>query len=689
MINTAGKDWHYLRVLLLLAGSVFIFPCIAYGSSNALTDIQRLSSPDGRLLFTVVSDERGRVYYEVLRDGAVLVERSRLGFLLDKGYQPEGLSVGSVDRSQGDETWETVWGKQAEIRDHYRQMRLTFLHGETKESLFGLQVRSYNDGVAFRYHLADEPAGNGPVMVSGELTEFNFTTDHVTYSTAGEYAPEPFRLSVFGEEDGIYGTSPMIVDGSSVYMAIHEADLRNYASLELERAPMTRFGVKADISPSRIVDGFVFPWRVIAIADTPGELLLSTIMLNLNPPSVIEDTSWIRTGTGFCENRWWGAKLEDGFRYGKNHRSFERVIDFASINNIDYFVVDSGWYGHQFDEDADPLTGRPGHIETGAADFYSGDSREIDALRGAIDMPALIKYASQRGVSVMLYINDLIRRAKGMEYLNHVFASYRQWGAAGIKYGFLEEDDPQKKVIVTRELVALAAKHKLLIIFHDQPIHPTGERRTYPNLVATEFTHAQFDARRTFMPNEFLRLVFVNMYAGPLDMQHGFYSFESDYLNERFQAKAKLYSTVAGETARTLITFSGLTILSDHDAAYNAKADLFEFIAGQPANWDETRILNSSIGRLITTARRSGDEWFVASAVDEHGGTVELTLDFLAPATSYTATFYEDAADAHYIDNQEAYQIRRGNVQQGDTVKVIMAPGGGHAIWLRPRHKST
>ena len=672
------------RLILWATFAVLITSCS--GNSNVVTSPIQLLSPDKRLSFTLITSDKGEIYYEAHRDGELALSRSLLGLELDGVSLKSGWSVVDVKSSENNLSWSPVWGKQREIHDHYRQKTVSLATGSEIVESLGIQVRAYDEGIAFRYMLPKEP-GLSKVRVTDELTEFNFPENYLTYSTAGEYAPDPVYLSAFGTGEGIYGTSPMIVEAGNTYVAIHEADLRDYAFLQFSPSPNSQYGVKANISKSRIKPGFSTPWRFIAIADSPGELLLSTMMLNLNPSAAIADTSWIKTGVAFSENRFWGAKLEDGFRYGKNHESFTQMIDFAAESGVGFLSIDSGWYGHQFNEDSDPLTGRTEQLEEGAADFYKGDAEEINALRGVLDMPSLVEYAVQRDVGVLLYINDLVRRSKGVAYLDHVLKTYAEWGAAGIKYGFLDEADPQQKVIITRQLIELAASHKLLIFFHDNPVHPTGESRTYPNLITSEFTHAQFDARRTFSPSEFLRLVFVNMFAGPLDMQHGFYSLNTDYLNERPQARATLNSTIVGETARTLITFSGLTILSDHDAAYRSRPDLFEFIARQPATWDETRIFNSVIGKSITTARRSGDEWFIGSAADAEGAVLEIPLGFLPAGGTYQATLYEDASGAHYVENREDYRIRHLTVRSGDSLKAHIVPGGGHAVWIRP-HKS-
>ncbi len=291
----------------------------------------------------------------------------------------------------------------------------------------------------------------------------------------------------------------------------------------------------------------------------------------------------------------------------------------------------------------------------------------------------LIKYADKQGVKILLYINDVARYNYDFE---QTLATYKKWGAAGIKYGFMKGRG-QKKVTDTREIVELCAKYNLVCDFHDGPVPPSGDRRTYPNYLTREFCHAQADATRSFTPRTFCTTVFCNMLAGPLDMCNGFLT-----LNGIEKVRPKVFkpinSTVVAEAARVLITFSGLSILPDTPDSYESKRDLFEFIAKLPMNWDETKILNGAIGEYITTARKAGNKWFVASACNEEGATLPILLDFLDADKSYEAKIYEDTPETHYITNKEAYQIRTITVKKGDRLEAKLAPGGGHCLYISP-----
>jgi alpha-glucosidase len=266
-----------------------------------------------------------------------------------------------------------------------------------------------------------------------------------------------------------------------------------------------------------------------------------------------------------------------------------------------------------------------------------------------------------------------------------LFKLYSELGAAGIKYGFMGNNVP-----FTRRAVEQAARNHLLVDFHDYPAPMTGIRRTLPNFVTREFGHTQQDARRAFTPQGFLKMAMINSLSGPIDQNNGTYGLDKINSKGRLKSprkKESYNSTVVSETARVLVVFSGLIILPDAPEEYAKKADLFEFIRQMPATWDESRIINSKVGKHITTARRSGDQWFIGSVINEEGGSLKIPLDFLEAGKPYDITFYEDAPETHYIKNREAYQIRTGHVTGGDIIEAQMAPGGGHCMWLRPAGK--
>lgn len=253
----------------------------------------------------------------------------------------------------------------------------------------------------------------------------------------------------------------------------------------------------------------------------------------------------------------------------------------------------------------------------------------------------------------------------------------------GIKYGFMGND-----VDFTREAIRKSAQSKLLIDFHDGPVPFTGVRRTYPNAITREYCHAQQDSRRAFTPESFIKMALINAITGPLDMNNG--NFDLTGINKGLREKGPretntYFSTVASEAARTLIIFSGLVCIPDAPEAYAAKEDLFEFIQKLPVGkWDESRILHSKIDEYLTTARRHEKEWFIGSVYNQQGGELDIKLDFLEEGQEYDVTFYEDTPETHCNTNPESYRIRKEKVKKDDVIKAVMAPGGGHCMWIRP-----
>ena len=397
-------------------------------------------------------------------------------------------------------------------------------------------------------------------------------------------------------------------------------------------------------------------WRVMFIADKPGEFLTNTLLVNLAPVSRIKDTSWIKTGKSFWDWRVRGDKYDNGKIYDIDFDSLKHFIDEASEKGIEYVMIDANWYGDEHSDKSDPYTEKVG-----------------------LRMRELLDYSQQKEVGFILYVNDKVSYHHD---LDHLFATYSAWGAAGIKYGFMKSSG-QEKVRKTINIVELAAKHKLLINFHDSPIAPTGLRRTYPNWLTREYVHGQTDGGHAFTPSDYLAMMNLNMLVGPLDMSNGFYKLDN-LVESRKYVRREIYTTVAGETARTLITFSGLTILPDSPEAYSDKAPLFEFIKQLPSTWDESVVLEDELDDFMIVARRKSNTWYVGAANNEQQRNVKLSLNFLKDGQRYIATIYADAQDSHFKNKRESYEITKQEVDNKTMLDMRLAAGGGQAITIAP-----
>ena len=639
-------------------------------------------SPDQQVVVDLELRE-GKPEWSVSYQGNAVLAPAALGIETSIPFIGGFNEVGMTETSE-DHEWEPVWGRFSQIRDQFNEVIWELKETGEKHRRLDVIVRAYDAGVAVRYVLH----GEGSDYLKKDLTTFAFAEDHTCWSANGEQPNiGPIPLSQYNGYQ-----FPLTVQVSeSIYASILEAAVNDQAWLYPERAGETAFitafrslprnkKLQEQQAHSKVDFPAKTSWRVLLLAEKPGDLLTGNVLENLNPPCALEDSSWVKPGLAMWDWRAWGGKGKNEFVYNLDMASWRRMIDFASKHGIEYLVLDANWYGHEFNPKSNPMKSRdyivyqPDPTKPKMADRPAPENWE-----DPIDIPALIKYGKERKVGVFLYINDVARENFDFE---KTLATYQAWGAAGIKYGFMKGWG-QEKVLATRNIVELCANYKLHCDFHDGPVPPSGDVRSFPHYLSREFCHAQCDATRSFTPETFCTTVFCNMLAGPLDMCNGFMTL-TDLEKQRPKVFKPVYSTVVAEAARVLITFSGLAYLPDTPESYENKADLFEFIASLPMTWDETRILNGEIGKHITTARRSGSSWFIASCCDEKGAELPIRFDFIEDGVEYEAVLYEDTDETHYKTNKESYRTRKLNVKKGDTMIAKLAPGGGHCIRLVP-----
>lgn len=328
------------------------------------------------------------------------------------------------------------------------------------------------------------------------------------------------------------------------------------------------------------------------------------------------------------------------------------MVDFAAERGFAYLVLDANWYGPEFDQKSDPVKGEK-----------------------AKDVQRLIQYAGVKKVGIWLYLNDVAGSNYSME---QTLEQYEKWGAVGIKYGFMTGTDIEKNR-KTQEITEACARHKLLVDFHDHPVHPYGQMRTWPNAVTREYCKAQLDGHDIFYPKTFVTSVFVNMLAGPLDMNNGMFDLRQGKTT-RVDNNMEVPSTVTSEAARTLITFSGVTILPDIPEYYRRYPALLRFLSAQQMPWLESITLDGRIGEYIVMMRQAQDGTYLIGAVtNESARVLQIPLSFLDSA-KYEAEIIEDGDDAHYLYNRESNQVRILPVNRSDFLSVRLAPGGGACI---------
>jgi alpha-glucosidase len=625
----ASNTLHILSLIALV--------CTALGSlccSNASGAEHAVQSPDGKVTVRLVCED-SRLSYSLVWNERELFKNSALSLVPNAEYSVMGTEISSIDTS-----WETVWGQFSSVQDRCEQMVL-------KVDVSGIQAelmcRVYNDGVGFRFVVPQQQILSNTAV--NFVCEYNAAESFKGWFPNGEN--EPIGPVPFGTRGS--RKMPAVIDASrGVFLGLLESDL--YTAKGFKTAVLS--GSQSESKATLTCKGMTTPWRVILLGTQPGTLLTSTVPLNLAAECKIEDTSWIKTGKSLWDWRVHGYQAGD-FTYGINTASYMRFIDFAAENKIRYFLIDDSWFKK---------------VENGKL-----------VIKPEVDLKQIMDYAKGMAVDIILYYDRHKGKSLGD---NELFKLYSEFGASGIKYGFMGNNAQ-----FTRRAVEETAANKLLVNFHDNPCPMTGISRTLPNAITREFCHCQQDCRKAFTPTAFLKMSMINALSGPLDQNNGAYGLDGINNGEREKGpliKNSYNSTVVSETARTLVISSGLIILPDAPEEYAKKADLFEFIRHMPATWDESRVIHSKIGEHISTARRSRDQWFVGSVINEQGGMLRIPLDFLEKGKRYDVTFYEDAPDTHYIKNRESYRIRKGTVTGKDTIEARMAPGGGHCMWIRP-----
>ncbi|NQU55112.1 MAG: glycoside hydrolase family 97 catalytic domain-containing protein [Bacteroidetes bacterium] len=627
------------RLLTLFSLTLLLFSCVLNSNSNLL-------SPNKNTESNLTLNENSLSLYLIF-NGDTIVKNLQLVLLNDDKNLLQNIEIVEKTTTTFNKTWDTVNGKNQTVLNRYNSTVYKLKNSAEQE--FRLEVKMYDEGFAYRFLF---PEGLNNIV---ENSHISFAEDLTFWAYNGEnHNVGPIKLSAYKNE---VARNPVTFEtNNKKYFAIHEAAI-------FEHAPFALFNLKGEnafrLTQTIEANGMAAKtsWRTVILGERPGDLIESNLLVNLNEPCKTEDVSWIKPGRAMWDWRVWGYVAEDGFEYGLNTKSHKRFIDFAAENNIQHLLIDADWYGSEFSAESDPTTTREG-----------------------VDIEECMRYANEKGVGVILYLNDVGAKKFGLE---RVLKQFSDWGAAGVKYGFMR-GSAKEKVINTRRIVELCAKYKLIVNFHDNPVPPSGDRRTWPNLITKEFGHSQSDAHRSYFPETIVTAPFVNMLAGPLDLCNGWFSLNSAFNNGRVKVFEEIPGTVAAEVAKLIVVYGGYFVLPDSPEEYLKKEDLFDCIRKMPAHFDSYKVLDGEIGEFITVARKSGDEWFVGSLTNRESRELNINFDFLNKGTKYIATFYEDADGTNFQNNKEAYKIRKDVVlKKGSIEKIKLAPGGGNAIWIQ------
>jgi alpha-glucosidase len=667
------------RVCLLFVAAGFLH---AQPPGNAGEATAAITSPNGQITLRLFAGDGSggtdnALRYTVDFRGKPLFVASKLG--LDLVGQPSmgpGMRKTGEQVESADDTYTIPVGKTREVHDHYNGVRANFEDATGRK--MSIEVRAFDDGVAFRYLVPKQPA-IGQTRIAHELTEFTFAKDTSTYPLIlGGYQSsweDEYQLrNVSGlHKDWLIGLPYLANEPGVGWVAITEADIERYSGMYLRKAEgFSSRTVQADLSPHEDAAGhidpsyavetetpFSSPWRVLMTADEPSKLIESNIVLNLNPPSAIADASWIKAGKSAWD--WWSGDAAPSLsvKPGMNTEIVKHYIDFASASGFPYMLIDAGW------EARDPTS-------SDAAPRLA----DITRTSPNIDMPELLRYAKEKNVKLWLWAHW----TSIDKYMNQAFPLFEQWGIAGVKIDFMNRDD-QWMVEWYRKVVAAAAEHHLMIDYHGA-FKPDGLRRTYPNLMTREGVmgkeYLKVTARVT--PAHNATLPFTRMLAGPMDYTPG--AFNNTNL-EHFVPRSFMpmaLNTRAQELALYVVFESELEMVSDYPEAYAGQKE-FDFIKRVPCTWDEVRSIDGMPMQWIALARRSGNDWYVGSLTDWDARDVKVPLSFLGDG-KYVAEIYADAPDAAEQPTHTA--LTKQTVDRTTVLDVHMVSGGGNAMWIHP-----
>ena len=650
----------------------------------------RVSSPDGRNEIAVEVRD-GALTYSVRRNGLLVLLPSKLGFDF-KGAPTLRDSVAIVDsvRRSYDTTWTQPWGEVARVRDRHNELRVSVAEQKAPRRRFAVVFRAFDDGVAFRYELGDT-TGSRDFEIMEELTEFTLADDARAWWIPSN-RPEPDRQEILFSSgrvsrlDSVHTPLTMQMNGGT-HAVIHEANLVDYAGMYLARTgPRTLRSTLARWADGVAVRGrtpFVTPWRTIQLADRVEDLVPSVLTLKLNPPSRIADTRWI---TPMKYNGiWWSLHINvetwgSGPKHGATTANAKRYLDFAAANGLGGTLVE-GW--------------NPGWEH----DWFGSGVAKFVFTRAYpdFDLADVAGYARQKGLTLIGHhetANDIDPYERE---LDSAMALYQRVGVRAVKTGYVGDltehgHAHQSQFVVRhhRRVIEVAARHNISLIVHE-PIKDTGERRTWPNMLSREGARGQefnaWGAEGGNPPEHETILFFTRMLSGPMDFTPGIFDIEIKRPTgtPRRPEEPRPRTTLAKQLALYVVLYSPVQMAADLPENYQGQP-AFKFIRDVAVDWDTTRVLQGRIGDYVIVARKAKgrDEWFVGAISDEEGRTFDVPLRFLTAGRRYVAEVYADGPNAHWRDAPLPVTISSRPVTSATRLRMVLAPGGGQAIRIRP-----
>ena len=726
---------------LLLA--LLLFPLTALATE--------VKSPNGNVVLNFMVEE-GRPVYSVTYKGKDVIRPSHLGLELAKDKHAsmgmderdllDDFSLDKEETSTFDEIWEPVWGETKYIRNHYNEYVATlsqhWLTAPPKSNngvrrqprqhrrTILIRFRVYDDGIGFRYEFPQQPELNY-FLIKEERSEFALTGDHKAWWLPGDYDTQEYetrtsRLSeisnfwdeIIAEGKGHASRTPFSKTGvqtslqmktdDGLYINIHEAACADYATMHLNLEIGNKKGEPSYTFVSWLTPDATglkgcmqtpceTPWRTVMVSDDARDMLSNNLILNLNEPCQIEDTSWIHP-TKYCGVWWemivgksswnytdefpsikldaidWNAVKPNG-RHGANNEKVKRYIDFAAANGLQQVLVE-GW-------------------NVGWEDWANKWKRDVfDFVTPYpdFDIKMLNDYAHSKGIKLLMHHETSSSTQNYERHLNDAFDLMKKYGYDAVKTGYVGDIIPRGDHHYSQSMnnhylyvVKEAAKRHIMVNAHEAT-RPTGLCRTWPNMVGNESARGgENEAFYTNHPDHTCILPFTRLQGGPMDYTPGV--LETD-LSTWSDNPHQVGSTLVGQLALYVTMYSPLQMAADLPENYAKYMDAFQFIRDVACDWDDSKYLEAEPGDYITVARKAKgtDNWFVGGKCDENGHQTNLKLDFLDEGVRYACTIYADAKNAHWQGNAKAYTITKKTVKKGDALKLREAPGGGFAISL-------
>ena len=688
-----------------------LFIVISFGINSWSQEIQ---SPSKKITVSFSLTSSGEPKYQVSYFNQKIVEESTLGIALkDNKALDNGFTLLSQESKSVNETWQPVLGEQSSIQNNYNQVTYFLLQKETNRKL-NIIFRVYNEGVAFRYDFPKQETLNH-FIISDEKTTFNLVENHKAFWIPGDYDSQEYAYNEtkLAEIDntkldmnngiGVKSiASPyrvqsplMLKSPSGFYINVFEAAVVNYPVMHLD-VDVNKFDLKADLVPNAIGDKAylqtpcVSPWRTIMISNDARDIVSSKMILNLNEPSKIADTSWIKpmkyvgiwwemhigkatwdyAGSQNAQNAADG-QLKPSGKHGATTANTKRYIDFAAKHGFDGVLVEGwnvgweDWFGNWKEYVFDFVTPYP--------DF---------------NLKEVSDYAKSKGIKMIMHHETSGSVANYERHLDRAFELMQEFGYPAVKSGYVgkiiprgEYHDGQTMVNHYNFVAQRAADYKLMVNSHESS-RPTGYHRTFPNYIAAEAARGnEFNAWSVGNPpmHETI-LPFTRLLGGPMDYTPGIFEIKMNVYDAA--KKEQVHTTLAKQLALYVTMYSPLQMAADLPENYEKHLDAFQFIKDVAVNWDQSVYLEAEPGDFLTVARKTKgkDEWFLGAITDENARTTTIELNFLTPGKTYKATVYEDGKDAHWEKNPKSYAIKTIQVTSNSKIKLNLTNGGGAAI---------